>query len=114
MNRSLKAVLLSALVFPGAGHFSLNKPVLGGLISVATIICLYFLLTTAVEIAQQISLEIQSGAVQFDVAKISEKVSQDLAGSDGQGINIPLFLLVVCWLVGIADSVRIGWSQGNS
>lgn len=114
MNKSLKAALLSALVFPGAGHFSLKKPVQGALISGVAMVCLYFILNTAVDIAQQISIKIQSGEVPLDVANISEMVSQDLAGSDGQGINMAALLLVICWVVGIADSVRIGWSRGNS
>jgi hypothetical protein len=72
------------------------------------------LLTTTVEIAQQLSVKIQSGEIPIDVAKISEMVSQQLVGSNDQRINMPSFLLVICWIVGIVDSFRIGWSKGNS
>ena len=114
MSKSLKAALLSALVFPGIGHFLLKKPVQGVLLSGVAIVCLYFLLTTAVEIAQQLSVKVQSGEIPMDVEKISEMVSQQLVGSDDQRINMPSLLLVICWLVGVVDSFRIGRSQGNS
>ena len=114
MSKSLKAALLSALVFPGIGHFSLKKPVQGVLLSGVAIVCLYFLLTTAVEIAQQLSVKIQSGEIPMDVEKISEIVSQQLVGSDDQRINIPSLLLMICWVVGVVDSFRIGWLRGNS
>ena len=114
MSKSLKAALLSALVFPGIGHFSLKKPVQGLLLSGVAIVCLYFLLTTTAEIAQQLSVKIQSGEIPMDVVKISEMVSQQLVESADQRINIPSLLLVICWVVGIVDSFRIGWSRGNS
>lgn len=114
MNKSLKAALLSALVFPGVGHFSLKKPIQGVLLSGVSIICLYFLITTSVDIAQQLIVKVQSGEIPMDVVKMSEIVSQQLEGSGGQRINIPSYLLMICWIVGIIDSVRIGWSRGNS
>jgi hypothetical protein len=113
MSKSLKAALLSALVFPGIGHFSLKKPLQGSLLSGITIVCLYFLLTAVVDIAQRLSVKIQSGEVPFDVTKISELVSQQLAGSDGQLVNIPSLLLVICWVVGVVDSFRVGWLQAK-
>jgi hypothetical protein len=114
MSKSLKAALLSALVFPGIGHFSLKKPLQGSLLSGIAIVCLYFLLAAVVDIAQRLSVKIQSGEVPFDVTKISELVSQQLAGSDSQLVNIPSLLLVICWVVGVIDSFRIGWSQGET
>ncbi len=114
MSKSLKAALLSALVFPGIGHFSLKKPVQGVLLSGVAIVCLYFLLTTAIEIAQQLSVKVQSGEIPMDVEIISEMVSQQLVASDDQRINMPSLLLVICWVVGVVDSFRIGRSQGNS
>lgn len=114
MSKSLKAVLLSAFVFPGIGHFSLKKPVQGVLLSGVAIVCLYLLLTTSIDIAQQMSIKIQSGEIPMDVEKISEMVSQQLEGGDGQRVNIPSLILLICWIAGIVDSFRIGWSQDKS
>jgi TM2 domain-containing membrane protein YozV len=114
MSKSLKAVLLSAFVFPGIGHFSLKKPVQGVLLSGVAIVCLYLLLTTSIDIAQQMSIKIQSGEIPMDVEKINEMVSQQLEGGDGQRVNIPSLILLICWIAGIVDSFRIGWSQDKS
>lgn len=111
MTKYLKAALLSALVFPGIGHFSLKKPLQGSILAGIAIVCLYFLLTVVVDIAQELSAKIQSGEVPLDAAKISELLTQQMAGSDGQLINIPSLLLIICWVVGVVDSVRIGWVQ---
>lgn len=111
MRKSLLAALLSALVFPGAGHFALKKPVQGVLLSAVTIVCLYFLLTTTVEIAQQLIVKIQLGEIAMDIITIREMVSQQFTGIDDQRINMPSLLLVICWVVAIVDSFRIGWLQ---
>ena len=113
MRKSLKAALLSALVFPGAGHFLLKKPVQGILLSGMAVICLYFLLTAVVKIAQELSIKIQSGEVPLDIAKINELVSHQLAESDSHLVNIPSILLVIFWIIGVVDSFRIGHSQGT-
>ena len=110
----MKAALLSALVFPGLGHFSLKKPLQGSILAGIAILCLYFLLTAVVNIAQELSLKIQSGEVPLDVVKISELVSQSLTGSDGQIVNISSSVLVILWVVAVIDSFRIGWSQGKT
>ena len=110
----MKAALLSALVFPGIGHFSLKKPVQGVLLTGVSTICLYLLLSSAVEIAQQLSVKIQIGEIPMDVETITEMVSQQLEGNYNRRINIPSILLLICWVVSIVDSFRIGWSQDNS
>jgi hypothetical protein len=114
MRKSIKAALLSAMVFPGIGHFSLKKPAHGAVLSGVSIVCLYFILATVVDMAQQLSVRIQSGDIPLDTTIISTMLYDQLAGNDGQGINIASFLLVICWLVGIVDSFRIGLLRGNS
>ncbi len=110
MRKSIKAVLLSALVFPGAGHFSLKKPVQGTLLVAITLLCLYSLVSTVLEISQNLSAKILSGEIPYDVAQITQLVSQELSGDD-QLINISTIVLVICWVVGIADSYRVGLKQ---
>jgi hypothetical protein len=61
-----------------------------------------------------LSAQIQSGEVPFDVTKITELVSQQLAGNNGQLVDISSVLLVICWVVGVIDSFRIGWRQGKT
>ena len=108
MNRSTKAALLSALVFPGAGHFFLKKYIPGGILATAACVALYILVSKAVERAVQITDKIQRGEVELDVAAISELVSNHPAGSEDQILSIATAALLISWLIGIVDSYRVG------
>ena len=108
MRQSVKAALFSAFVFPGSGHFILKKPVQGSLLSGITILCVWALLSTAWEKAQEISQKIQSGEIPLDITRITEEVTKQTVGAGTQLVEIATYLLVICWLVGIVDSFRIG------
>ena len=54
MKKSTKAFLLSALVFPGAGHLSLKKFVPGFALLAVTLTSLYYVVTTAVDHAMKV------------------------------------------------------------
>ena len=111
MSKSLKAVLLSTLVFPGMGHFSLKKHIQGGLLTGISLICLYSLVTTSVEIARKLSLQIQTGEIPLDPVMLNELVTQQLAETNDQLIYVSSYLLIICWVIGIIDSYRIGRLQ---
>jgi len=114
MKLSLKAALFSAFIFPGSGHFLLKKPVPGSLLAGVSILCVWALLSTALEKAQEISLKIQSGEVQLDISRITEEVSKQVAGGGTQLAEIATYLLLICWLLGIVDSYRVGWLQNKA
>ncbi|MCP4471602.1 MAG: hypothetical protein GY815_13130 [Gammaproteobacteria bacterium] len=111
MTPPLKATLISALVFPGGGHFYLKKPFLGALLTGISLVCIYLLLSTAMEAAQVISLKIQSGEIPLDVMRIREEIYKQTAASGSTTTEVATWLLVACWLVGIADSFRLGRQQ---
>jgi hypothetical protein len=108
MNNSMKAVLLSAFIFPGAGHFFLKKPIPGAALVVTAFAALYLIISNALERALQIAEKIQSGEVQLDVAAIAELVSTQPTGTGTQVLNIATAVLFISWLIGIVDSYRVG------
>jgi hypothetical protein len=108
MNKPVKAALLSALVFPGAGHFFLKKYIPGGILAGTALVALYVLVSKAVARAVQITDKIQRGEVELDVAAITELVSNHPPGPEGQILSIATTALLVSWLVGIVDSYRVG------
>jgi hypothetical protein len=114
MSQALKAALFSAFVFPGSGHFLLKKPVQGSLLAGVSILCIWALLSTALEKAQEISLKIQSGEIPLDISRITEEVSKQVAGGGSQLADIATYVLLVCWLVGIVDSYRVGWLRDRA
>ena len=73
-----------------------------------TILCAWALLSTALEKAQEISLKIQSGEIPLDITRITAEVTRQAAGSGTQLADLATYLLVICWLVGIVDSFRVG------
>lgn len=111
MNRPMKAVLLSALVFPGLGHYFLKKYISAAVLSGAAFGGLYFLIAKTTEMAFRISEKIQSGEVPLDVATMTALVSQQATGSEAQLPNIAAAVLLVSWLIAIVDSYRVARAQ---
>ncbi len=111
MNKTMKAALLSAFVFPGVGHFLLKKYIRGAVLAGTAFAGLYFLIAKTVETALQITEKIQSGEVQLDATTITELVSKQAMGTEAQLLNIAAAVLFISWLIGIVDSYRVGRAQ---
>lgn len=110
MKKSNKAVLLSALVFPGAGHFLLKKRVIGSVLVCASLVALYLIIANMLNRAQEIADKILSGDVAPDVAAITELLSRQPA-DESQLLDVAWAVLVISWLIAIADSYRCGRGQ---
>jgi hypothetical protein len=113
MTKSTKAALLSAFVFPGAGHFFLKKHVAGVVLAVSAFASLYMIISNMVERALQLTDKILSGEVPLDVATITELLAKQPPGAEAQLLNIAWVVLIISWLLGIVDSYRIGLGQEN-
>ncbi len=108
MKKSTKAVLLSAFVFPGAGHFFLKKYISGVVLVGASFAGIYFLISKTKERALQITEKIQSGDIRSDVAAIAEIISKQPTGTEAQLLKYATAVLIICWIIGIVDSYRVG------
>jgi TM2 domain-containing membrane protein YozV len=108
VKKSTKAVLLSAFIFPGVGHIYLKKFMPGVVLVGSSFAAISYLISRIVERAFQISDRIQRGDVQLDIETITEFVSKQSTGADTQLLNIATIALIICWLIGIIDSYRIG------
>ena len=113
MSKSVKAFLLSALVFPGSGHFFLKKLIPGAILAIISIVCLCLIMVAAVEVAQEISTKIQTGEIPLDVSKITEALSKQQTDS-ADLVNVATYLFGICWIIGIIDSFRIGRLQDKA
>ncbi len=108
MKNCWKAALLSAFVFPGVGHFAIQKKVQGIIFASIATICLLIFLTTVTQIAQQISDQIILGEIPLSVERISSEIDLKLEQNNDSTINYAIYLLVICWIVSIIDSFRLG------
>ena len=107
MKQSTKAVLFSGLVFPGMGHLYLKQYVRGVLFAGAAGVLLYFIVSVAISTAFDVMGKIQSGDVPLNVESISELVAKQSHGNE-ESTNIATMALIALWVIGIADSYRIG------
>lgn len=110
MRRSLKAALLSGLVFPGTGHLYLGRHVRGILLVAAAAALLYYIVSVAVDIAYGVVGTIESGETPLDAVSISQMVSSRSQEHEG-AMNLASYALLAVWVVGIADSYREGRAQ---
>ena len=108
MKISMKAALLSALVFPGVGHIYLRRIVPGLALAGTSLAAVAYLVNNAFETALRISEQIQSGAVPIDMQAITELVSSQSSGADVMLQNLATAALIICWLFGIFDAYRVG------
>lgn len=109
MKAKTKAVLISALLFPGLGHFVLKRAMRGCLFIVPTLLAIGVLLRTTLTLADQLVAEIQSGALAFDVPIIMARISA--SGGDDVSTNLASLVLVVCWLGAILDAWWLARNQ---
>jgi len=107
LKRSTKAALLSCFVFPGAGHWYLERFTLGLMLSFGAASAVYFIASSAVNTAFEVAEKIQAGGVPLDVQTIAELVSQQTRTSE-ESTNSALIALIALWLIGMFDSYRVG------
>ena len=106
MNRAPAAALLSALVFPGVGHFYLRRPRRAWLFLVPALIAAVIWFG---DVATQVSTildQVTSGALAPDPVAIAAKLEQQGGGST----LVPRAEIVfgVCWVGAIIDAFVIG------
>ena len=106
LSQILKAVLLSALVFPGCGHLYLRQYQPAAVFTLLTLSCLLVLLNTAMDIAGQLASQIESGQLALNITAIQQAIEQQLYAAESLATSVSSWLLLVCWLVAIVDSYR--------
>ncbi|MFT5162710.1 MAG: hypothetical protein ACI9FJ_001287 [Alteromonadaceae bacterium] len=108
MNKSIKAALLSALVYPGAGHFFLKKyPVCLALVG-AFSVPLYLVLSELVEKTNVVIAQIQNGEIPLNVPAISEAITNLISGTTEQELTIKVYVMIIVWIIAALDAYRIG------
>jgi len=108
MNRSIKAVLLSALVYPGVGHFYLKKYVAGVVLVSVFSIPLFLVIGEIVNKTNRIIERIENGDIPLDIMAISEAMSNVTSGSEAQELNIKIYIMIVVWVIAALDAYRLG------
>lgn len=111
MSKSIKAALLSALVFPGVGQLYLKRYAMATALLCVSFAALYVLLSQSIAIAIKLTDKIQMSGITPNAAAISELMSQSPAALGSQQIDIATFVLTFCWVAGIVHGYRAGRTQ---
>jgi len=107
MNKTLKAGLLSAFLFPGAAHWWLKKYVAAAIFSVAAALPLYYIMDITITQTQLIVDKVMLSGGNIDLLNINQLVTQQMAGIDTQEVHFATIALLCVWLVNILDAMRI-------
>jgi|SRR5215471_1372875 len=113
MSYSIKAALLSGLVFPGVGHLYLKRWLRGCLLAAGAAVVTYFLVSVAVNSAMDIAAKIEGGGVPLDAAAISALVSK-ASQKNERSTDIATVILLALWAIGIVDSYREGRARDRA
>jgi hypothetical protein len=108
MNKSTKAALLSALVFPGVGHFSLRRHWRGMLFFLPALTSLLFQIYYVFTEASVVVSQVESSPEPFDISALSILASGLESGNQLFLMNFSSWVLLVCWLAGMIDAYQLG------
>jgi len=108
MSNSLKAALLSGLVFPGIGQVVLKRYRRGVVLMLIVLACLFIVVAKAVQQALSILKQIELAGGTINVDAILNVATQSSTNSDSIVFNSILLLIIVCWILGVVDAYRIG------
>jgi hypothetical protein len=102
MKRSIRAALLSALVFPGVGQWYLRRRGLALLFALPALAAGYFYLAYSMDEASRIAGELMSGAVRLDPAAIEAK----LAGqATPLSVTVCGVVFAACWVGSVLEAL---------
>ncbi len=108
MSRSTTAVVLSALVLPGAGHLYLKQAGRGMVLIAVSLVCLGVIVAQAMQQASAVLVQLESEGGVLDPGQFAELVSQSASHAGSGAATAATLVLVACWLYGIIDAYRQG------
>ena len=111
MRKAITAVLLSALVFPGAGHLYLRSYARGLILLAISAAALTDFIRRAWHEAElirtQLLGEINANGV-IDLELLITQTMNSVHHIDRQPYTIATLILLACWIIGIVDSHLLG------
>lgn len=111
MNLTVKAGLLSALLFPGAGQWLLKKRLRAVMFAVAAGVPLYYIMNITMTQTQLMVDKVLMSGSNIDIANITALVQQQMANMDTQGIYFATITLLCVWLINILDAIIFAKKQ---
>jgi hypothetical protein len=111
MDRSVKAALISALVFPGAGHLFLKRAGRACLFMLPALVALAVFLGEAFEVASTLAGQILAGTLPADPVALAARIEQ--SGAETPHGTAAVVVLLVCWVCAAADAYLLGRADAH-
>lgn len=111
MSRSTTAVVLSALVLPGAGQLYLKHYRRGMAWVAVSLVCLWVIVGRVSQQASAVLEKLESGGGTLDANQLSDMIAQTSSHSGSSAATIATWVLAGAWLLGIIDAYRLGKNQ---
>jgi hypothetical protein len=108
MKNSLKGALLSGLVFPGCGQYTLKHYIRGIALALTSLAGLIVIGVNAYRQAVTFleKIDLKNGAA--DMTDVLNAVSQADTASGAAIYKYVSILLMICWTIGVIDAYMIG------
>ncbi|NYE59831.1 hypothetical protein FHW58_000983 [Duganella sp. 1224] len=108
MKASIRAALISALLFPGLGHLALRprRASRGMLFLVPTALAVLYLLGSMLQLVSQLQQELNEGRLALDPFAILDRVHA--SGIDNPATNLAAAVMLVGWIGALIDVVWLG------
>ena len=108
MSNSIKAVLLSGLVFPGVGQLVLKHYKRGIAFILATIAILLVIVVKAVQQSFTILEKIKAEGGVISMTTVTNATIQASTPSESLIFKLLLFVFILIWIIGAVDAYRVG------
>jgi hypothetical protein len=102
MQRAVRAALLSAFVFPGAGHLYLRRPWRAALFLVPALVAAIWFANDVMNRANALADQVLSGRLPLDPAALAARLESQ--GGASHVSTVCGVVLVVCWAGSIIDA----------
>jgi uncharacterized membrane protein len=114
MRKSMKAALLSGLVYPGVGQLTYQAYRRAFAFSLVFSCALYFYIEEVVNKYQPLIDKVISGEVGLNSQALAIEVAKNPIIFDPQLVSMLTSVLFICWLVAIVDAYRLGMKKDAS
>ena len=106
MDRSLKAALLSALVFPGVGQLYLRRPLRALMFLAPALAAALYFSSAVLGPVFAIAHEIGAGTMALDPFLIQQRIEQSRI--DTGMLNLAALVMLVVWIASTVDAYLLG------
>ncbi len=114
MKKSIKAALMSGLIFPGTGQIHLKRFRRGIVIMLLVLSGISAIVWMATVRALAVLENIERQLNQSDMVAMSNHSLLSSSGHESTYYNILVLFIVCCWLFSIIDAYRIGEKEDLS